>query len=54
MSDNQLEELRKEHEILSREVESEQQNPAADSIAITKKKKRKLLLKEQINQLSKG
>lgn len=54
MPDNQLEELRKEHQILSQAVENEQQNPAADNITITEMKKRKLLLKEQIAQLSRN
>lgn len=52
--ETQLEELRKQHEDLSREVERKQQNPASDTLAITELKKRKLQLKEQINHLSKG
>ncbi len=52
--DIDLEELRKQHEDLSREVERKQQNPLSDTLAITELKKRKLQLKEQINQLARG
>ena len=47
-----LADLRKQHEDLSRMVETEQQNPAADQLALTELKKKKLLIKEQIHRLS--
>ena len=47
-----LSELRKKHEILSEQVEAESRHPAADSIAITEMKKRKLAIKQQIERLS--
>ncbi|GIT90077.1 DUF465 domain-containing protein [Jannaschia pagri] len=46
-----LQELRKKHETLSRQVEEEQRNPAADSIALSEMKKRKLAIKQQIERL---
>ena len=52
--DDQLEELRKQHEDLSREVELKQQNPSTDTLVITELKKRKLQLKERISQLSRS
>ncbi|MCK0167611.1 DUF465 domain-containing protein [Jannaschia sp. S6380] len=47
-----LAELRRKHEILSRQVEEEARNPATDSIALTEMKKRKLAIKQQIEKLS--
>ncbi|MGB3407263.1 MAG: DUF465 domain-containing protein [Jannaschia sp.] len=47
-----LSELRKKHETLSRQVETEQRNPATDSIALSEMKKRKLAIKQQIERLS--
>lgn len=52
MDNAQLEDLRKQHEDLSRMVEHEQRNPAADQLALTELKKKKLLVKEQIHRLS--
>ncbi|MEM7489144.1 MAG: DUF465 domain-containing protein [Pseudomonadota bacterium] len=46
-----LQELRKKHETLSRQVEEEQRSPAVDSIALAEMKKRKLAIKEQIARL---
>lgn len=47
-----LKELRKKHETLSERVELAQQHPSADDLEITELKKRKLLLKEEIQRLS--
>lgn len=46
-----LQELRKKHESLSRQVEEEQRSPAVDSVALSEMKKRKLAIKEQIERL---
>ncbi|PWJ18157.1 YdcH family protein [Jannaschia seohaensis] len=47
-----LQELRKKHETLSRQVEEEQRSPSVDSVALTEMKKRKLSLKQEIERLS--
>ncbi|MGB3555691.1 MAG: DUF465 domain-containing protein [Jannaschia sp.] len=47
-----LQELRRKHETLSREVEEEQRSPGADSVALTSMKKRKLAIKQEIERLS--
>ncbi len=47
-----LTELRKKHEVLSRQVEQEARNPGSDSIVLTEMKKRKLVLKQEIEKLS--
>ncbi|MEM8848993.1 MAG: DUF465 domain-containing protein [Pseudomonadota bacterium] len=47
-----LQELRKKHEVLSRQVEEEQRSPAVDSTALSEMKKRKLAIKEQIERLN--
>lgn len=47
-----LTELRKKHEVLSQQVEQEARNPAADTIALTEMKKRKLAIKQQIEKLT--
>lgn len=47
-----LEELRKKHERLSRQVEDAERSPGYDGLEIVGMKKQKLLLKEQINRLS--
>ncbi|MEM9798067.1 MAG: DUF465 domain-containing protein [Pseudomonadota bacterium] len=47
-----LQELRKKHETLSRQVEEEQRSPGCDSIALSELKKRKLAIKQQIERLS--
>ncbi len=52
--DEQLDELRKQHEELSHEVERKQQNPGCDTLELTELKKRKLQLKEQITQLTRN
>jgi hypothetical protein len=46
-----LQNLRKKHETLSRQVEEAQRTPAVDSTAISEMKKRKLAIKEQIERL---
>ncbi|WGH79563.1 YdcH family protein [Jannaschia ovalis] len=46
-----LQELRKKHADLSRQVETEARSPGADSIALTELKKRKLAIKQQIERL---
>lgn len=50
--DTHLQELRKKHETLSREVEAESRNPAADTLVLSSLKKRKLALKQEITRLS--
>ena len=47
-----LQELRKKHEALSRQVEQEQRSPAADTLKIAELKKQKLRLKEEIERIS--
>lgn len=47
-----LAELRKKHQVLSRQVEEEARNPASDNIGLTEMKKRKLVLKQEIEKLS--
>ena len=47
-----LNELRKMHEDLSRKIELEQNSPGSDSLAITELKKKKLKIKDKIQQLS--
>jgi hypothetical protein len=47
-----LQELRRKHETLSRQVEEEQRSPAVDSTSLREMKKRKLALKEQIERLA--
>lgn len=47
-----LAELRKKHQVLSRQVEEEARNPASDSIELTEMKKRKLVLKQEIEKLT--
>ncbi len=47
-----LTELRKKHEMLSRQVEEGARNPASDTVALTAMKKRKLVLKQEIEKLS--
>lgn len=47
-----LDELRRKHEFLSRQVEQEQRSPSSDDIRITEMKKQKLRLKEEISRLS--
>ena len=46
-----LEELRRKHEDLSRQVEAETRAPGSDSLVITDLKKRKLALKQEIERL---
>lgn len=46
-----LQELRKKHESLSRQVEEHQRSPGTDSVAISEMKKRKLAIKQQIERL---
>ncbi|MEL6586537.1 MAG: DUF465 domain-containing protein [Pseudomonadota bacterium] len=47
-----LQELRKKHETLSRQVEEHQRSPGCDSVALSEMKKRKLAIKEQIEKLT--
>lgn len=49
-----LQELRKKHDALSRQVEEEARAPGSDSLAIAELKKRKLAIKEQIERLDAG
>jgi hypothetical protein len=45
-----LQELRKKHEALSRQVEHEQKSPGSSDLAIADLKKQKLKLKEEIER----
>ncbi|KIT16646.1 YdcH family protein [Jannaschia aquimarina] len=47
-----LQELRKKHETLSRQVEEEARNPATDTLVLSDLKKRKLAIKQQIERLN--
>lgn len=47
-----LTELRKKHSALSRQVEEGARNPASDTIELAQMKKRKLVLKTEIEKLS--
>jgi len=47
-----LQELKKKHQHLSDDVELLQRSPGADDLELAKLKKKKLLLKEEINRLS--
>ncbi len=46
-----LQELKKKHENLSREVESIQRSPGGDDMKVRELKKQKLRLKEEISKL---
>jgi hypothetical protein len=46
-----LQELRKKHETLSRQVEEGQRSPGVDSMVLRELKKRKLAIKQQIVRL---
>lgn len=47
-----IEELRRKHDVLSRQVEAESRNPGSDSLELTALKRRKLAIKQQIARLS--
>lgn len=47
-----VQELRRKHEALSREIESESQRPASNDFTIAELKRRKLHLKDEIRKLS--
>ena len=47
-----LQELRRKHEVLSRQVEAESRSPGTDTLDLTALKKRKLAIKEEITRLS--
>lgn len=47
-----IQELRRKHETLSKQVEDAQRSPATDTIVIAELKKQKLRLKEEIERLS--
>jgi len=47
-----LVELRRKHQALSAEIESEQKQPAADELSIKKLKLKKLHIKQEIERLS--
>jgi hypothetical protein len=47
-----LQELRKKHQVLSDAVEAAQRQPATDDLEISRLKKQKLHLKEEITRLS--
>lgn len=46
-----LQELRKKHETLSRQVEEQQRSPGSDSMILSEMKKRKLVIKQEIERL---
>lgn len=47
-----LTELRKKHEALDKEIETEQRAPGSDDLVITQLKRQKLKLKEEIARAS--
>jgi hypothetical protein len=47
-----LEELKRKHETLSEQVETEQRSPGSSDLDIVEMKKQKLKLKEEIERLS--
>lgn len=47
-----VEELRKKHQSLSEAVEAAERNPGQDHLSITRMKKEKMRLKEEIIRLS--
>ncbi len=47
-----IEELRKKHQTLSVAVEAAQRSPASDDLEITRLKKQKLAIKQEITRLS--
>ena len=47
-----LSELRRKHESLSKLIEEEQRRPAADDMAVSRLKREKLKLKEEIVRLT--
>lgn len=47
-----LEELRKKHQSLSEAVEAAQRSPSVDDLEISRLKKQKLHIKEEISRLS--
>lgn len=47
-----LQELRKKHEDLSRQVEAKSRLPGTDTLVLTDLKKRKLAVKQQIERIS--
>lgn len=47
-----LQELKKKHETLSRQVEAAQRSPGVDDLEVSRLKKQKLQLKEEISRLS--
>lgn len=47
-----LDELKRRHEVLSRQVEEEQRAPGSSDLAIANLKKQKLKIKEEITRLT--
>ena len=47
-----LTELRKKHEVLSRQIEAEQRSLAADDLVVTDLKRQKLHLKDEIQRIT--
>ncbi len=47
-----LTELRRKHEMLSEKIEAEQRSPGVDNLSIAELKKKKLLLKEEIERIA--
>jgi len=47
-----VQELKKKHETLSKQVEAAQRSPGVDDLEIARLKKRKLQIKEEISRLS--
>ena len=50
--ESHLIELKKKHENLEHRLEAEERSPAADRLAISQMKKKKLQLKDEIQRLS--
>ncbi|MCW5680921.1 MAG: DUF465 domain-containing protein [Xanthobacteraceae bacterium] len=49
-----LTELQRKHQALEREIESERTHPSSDSLRLAELKRRKLVLKEEIERIRAG
>lgn len=50
--DSHVEELRRKHQTLAQAVEAAERSPSVDNLSITKMKKEKMRLKEEITRLA--
>lgn len=51
-AESHLMELKKKHEVLNKQIETEQRSPGSDDLSIVELKRQKLRLKEQITRIS--